>query len=414
MGLWVLSSFFKSTNTGRVAFCSLALLVFALSLAFAEKPFDWAQLDGRWVYQKWSQAEEHRCCDLSDTATFSDVDPQIRNGTPMQDIVWDPNKTYCAHAYIPARVNLQRFHRDGAVNLPIENGQVPIAAGDACSCQIYENKQIPESDTITDVGEWVWLPDKNKRNTVPNFLKWNATKFCKLLGERRIIVVGDSNLFQSFNTLVGRLAAEHAGCQKQIYCASSDLLAPANILVEGNCSRQKQPVERGKNLSAVLETYGLLHTNAEPTIVVMGVGNHIATSLCHHLVHQWLRKFFIEWGPTFRNRGVRLMWKTNYKPHNGCESATKPALHNRVSYHRVYANWAKAERYDEEAVKAISSLRKQIRPTILDMSPLYLRPDAHSVGCSSHYCVHRITGDALSYFVYALYDALENPQKKHV
>ena len=73
--------------------------------------------------------------------------------------------------------------------------------------------------------EWVWTP----RAKQPPRARWDASDFCRLLGRRTLVVVGDSTFRVIFEVLVNTIAATGGDCYKQVAYKLSDLLAPRKL-----------------------------------------------------------------------------------------------------------------------------------------------------------------------------------------
>ena len=79
--------------------------------------------------------------------------------------------------------------------------------------------------------------------------------------------------------------------------------------------------------------------------------------------------------------------------------------------HPKYGYWNKVEAYDEVAVERLG--RSGLVSAVVDMTPTYLRGDAHRQQRHDclHYCINGMTGSTLEILAYKLYDALRHPDK---
>jgi len=74
-----------------------------------------------------------------------------------------------------------------------------------------------------------------------------------------------------------------------------------------------------------------------------------------------------------------------------------------------YGFWKAVALYDGMSVDRLG--RTALVSTILDVTPLYLRPDTHNPPDCLHYCFDANTGTPMSLMTYKLYEALMRPDK---
>ena len=75
-----------------------------------------------------------------------------------------------------------------------------------------------------------------------------------------------------------------------------------------------------------------------------------------------------------------------------------------------FGYWRLVEKFDDIAFKRLGGTG--LVSTIADMTPTYLRPDAHT-DCL-HVCISEMTGTPLQLLGYSLYDALSSPARSVV
>jgi hypothetical protein len=244
-----------------------------------------------------------------------------------------------------AEINPLLFH--GSTMFP------PLAGGHACFCgDSPPGPYLPHSSE-----HFYWKP------SYCSLPKFNAKKFCELLGSRKLLIIGDSTLMQTAATLFSTVWAQGGNCSDNFYS------------------------RRDNELYNIADWVNAVH----PDIVVMGAGAH-----CHDLgdlnmvldnLEINMRKIQTEYP------NITLIWKTQNPGHLGCERVTGPQ-DNYPTWKLKYANdsldgwnWNLQPAFDQISVRRLS----QKGMKIVDMSPLYLRPDGHVfrgnfVDCL-HYCL---------------------------
>jgi hypothetical protein len=90
------------------------------------------------------------------------------------------------------------------------------AGGHACTCDSAggnANRLV-----MHPREKYQWVP------TYCNLLPWNATQFCELLGDRVVLLRGDSTSVQMAVTLMNMIVAKGGKCQQQIASSAANLL----------------------------------------------------------------------------------------------------------------------------------------------------------------------------------------------
>ena len=93
-----------------------------------------------------------------------------------------------------------------------------------------------------------------------NLPQWNAQEFCQLLGPRRIILIGDSTMYQSAHTLMN---AVHGHCQTQMSLFLGETLIQQHFRV----------MNRGVHWLEIAQNHAITR---DDDIVVLTVGAHLA------------------------------------------------------------------------------------------------------------------------------------------
>jgi hypothetical protein len=96
-----------------------------------------------------------------------------------------------------------------------DNSKVGMQAGwNSCACDSRFN---PLEKSPREM--YTWEPSNC------NLLAWNAKLFCTLLGNRTILMVGDSTMMQSGATLINMIKYGEGGCASNVYLSPSSHLA---------------------------------------------------------------------------------------------------------------------------------------------------------------------------------------------
>jgi hypothetical protein len=196
---------------------------------------------------------------------------------------------------------------------------------------------------------------------------FDGRKFCSLLGSHHVAFVGDSTFQQQAVTLMSHVTSSGG------MCASNIISLHNNALIDGTLAFHTDWVDIMKNFKA--------------SIVVLGLGAH------HHsireyttmwdLVSRHVKQFHAD--EYIRGHNVTVIVRTVTPPHVNCsvhsvvlEVAQEIKPGNPNDYH-----WDLFPIFDDIAKRYAA----QLGWSVIDMSPLRLRPDAHPEGDCLHYCI---------------------------
>ena len=262
--------------------------------------------------------------------------------------------------------------------------------GQDCNCSLQHVEQPVE---------WMWRLFKQQDLKAA----WDVEHFCQLLGHRVLYFVGDSTMRQSFFVVVNTILQTGGACYKQLVFQRSYMLSEATILI-------------GKDyippLNEILNE--LVSNKSASAVIVIGGGAHHNQLEVYNATLRWVVGYLGKHKPLFAHDGrLRMLWKTVNAPHRGCEVIREPAIYAPGFWvsrhlHPVYGFWNNYDLYDQFAVEWLGM--SGLVSTIVDMTPTYLRGDAHSPDCL-HACVNDMTGSPLEILAYKLYDALRCPEK---
>ena len=256
--------------------------------------------------------------------------------------------------------------RNGNDSNVFNGGEYPDAfinaGGHSCYCD-----RIYGPGNVTRREQYIWKPSRCE------LLDFNGSKFCELLGGRKILLQGDSTMTQSYVTLINMLIATGGSkCKSQIYDAWTSHLqwVTRNIMKCFNDLTLKEAIKL-----------------VNPDIVILNIGFHI-TDVGDLDAILFSQKPFIE--KEIREKNRTFVWKTANPAHKNCSYINQPTPYKRIAGNDYY-HWNSVPDYDHYIRE--NSLRFEFK--ILDMAPLYMRGDAHVGFAKSfrgdpdclHYCI---------------------------
>jgi hypothetical protein len=261
---------------------------------------------------------------------------------------------------------------------------------------------------LTDVVrpvEWTWEPFGQQNLKAA----WDAEHFCQLLGRRQLYLVGDSTMKQSWTALVNTVSQTGGACYKQIIHKKSYEEAPAEVI-----RKTDAPGTTPGDIPLDEHLDHLVNDESKSAVIVTGAAAHHNTWQRYNATLDWVVGYLDKHRALFGRGGrLRMLWKTANAPHYGCSGMREPAIYRpgferQREAHPTYGFWNNVEAYDEVAVERLG--RSGLVSAIVDMTPTYLRGDAHKRDCL-HACINKMTGSALEILAYKLYDALRCPDK---
>jgi hypothetical protein len=275
--------------------------------------------------------------------------------------------------------------------------------GDGCTCDLNEG-----SYSVHNRERYYWKP---ARCDLP---RWNATDFCRLLSNRRILVLGDSTGLQTFATLANMVTSGQGGCATQIrYDWSTDLKQTGghDCFVCGSNdisqSIQSQPVV--------------------PDIVIILSGAHVPSIEAFQEIWKVVDRQLRQVHDLYPK--MKFVYKSQNPGHPNCSPKLKPTQNIPIIRKHRY-HWHLHPEYERISLEKIKLLQSFYHPEYqnlqnhshqssaysnneshfvpfiqyLDMAPLLFRPDAHSLRDCLHYC----TPGPLDLFSILLYNKLIN------
>jgi hypothetical protein len=190
---------------------------------------------------------------------------------------------------------------------------------------------------------------------------WDAELFCDLLGERTVLLIGDSTMEQTASTLMSMVAVWHQACSPQIKFARADSLYV--------------------NLFGVQEPFDVLIMQHQPDIVVLTVG-----AWCHSIddFQNVLDEILIRTKTIHSDSRLKTIptyiWKTQNPGHRSCQHFVNPITKGEeemleLSTKPTLYEWQLHRKFDEIALNF--SLINNFK--VINMSPLYYRPDRSTI-----------------------------------
>lgn len=314
-------------------------------------------LESEHVYGEWMEMNEQEANAAANAPCCSSrEDSSLRNNQTICGSVTDFNR---AHTGLLGR-HLTRFSG--------RPDHLAFMADYACSCRNHFRNQHK------------WIP---YTCSLPN---WNAVAFCQLLGERKILFLGDSLMAQTAAVFMNN--AHSGGCQTQIIYGSTDTLVDRDLGVLNRGMRWSQHVRE-----------------VNPDIVIVNAGAHVRRLYTFRAMLVELLDEHDEFFPD-----LPLLWRSQYP--GGCSPSLLRELPGEAYWmtHRSEYNHRKFLEWDSIAKSTIRS-HKNPNVHFLDMTPLHYRFDAHVRNYSNvpgrmdclHFCVPGVLDE---YFPRVLHKAV--------
>jgi Ser-tRNA(Ala) deacylase AlaX len=202
---------------------------------------------------------------------------------------------------------------------------------------------------------------------------FDADHFCKdILGNRSILVIGDSTSEQTASTLMN---AVHNYCPERIRFAASDTLV----------GRSFGKWNRGKPWFEAVNQF-------VPDIIIANAGAHIGNVEDYKIV---LKEVCERFNRDYRNNNKIMIWRTMNAPgdptvgrlHERSDSESKERLRDWWKYaHSEKCTWRDWQIYPEFD-RLAKEYFKSCGIPVLDMEPLYYRTDNHPGEDIHHYII---------------------------
>lgn len=316
-------------------------------------------VQGKWVYQENLSRKSFYCCGLDDL--------------PVEGLGED--ESLC-NSHENTKYHLSHFEFFQGSDTFLAH-----VGGRGCYC---DARQSTGREAISEREKYVWVPETCELQS------WNAQVFCEALNNRTILMVGDSTSQQVISSLTSMIRTGNGGCAHNIYFGKSFFLMFKQYAYKRMVDYMKE--------------------NIIPDILIYNAGVHLGDegdliSVLENLKAQLISEI----NPILQeqNRKIQYVWKSISPGHFSCDQSTKP-YSSYSEYHLIDEGldkyrWNMHNKFDEIA-KNYSGIMNY---TYLDVSPLYLRPDAHPGGKD---CLHFCVPGPLDLFAVLLMNKLVNKE----
>lgn len=285
-------------------------------------------------------------------------DNQHRNGSWVKDeTIVSKNYHCCGYDASDHRHNIELcggIGLKGLYNYFGSNEHRSQVGGNGCTCDKTQGR-----DTVNPREKYQWVPDTCE------VLKWNATQFCDLLGDRTIYLDGDSTMDQAANSLLSRIYVGNGSCANRIFFRRD-----FDSMFRGLPGRLHDT-----NASIAMFNWGAhCHDDGDIAMFWTAFNTTVNSPMMQKVIH---------------DQNITLVWRTNHPAHHFCQGILEPSTYNIDHYLQfnktvdVY-DWNGFSRWDYQSL----DWAKKLNMKVLDMSPLYYRIDSHPTnGDCLHYCL---------------------------
>lgn len=256
---------------------------------------------------------------------------------------------------------------------------------DVCSCDREQGTRFK----LSERERYQWSP------STCTLLEWDAAQFCEILGDRKILFLGDSSNGHSAITLVNMINDADEICSENIQFISMPLLG-LSILSPTDITDLKKEF---------------------PEFIIASAGHHFHEDTGKEDFNNAFDKFISTLvdlhSQSTHTKGAKkhpfhFMWKSINPPHIHCNKYPEPTTERVPFLHSMdpQCKWDWFDTYDEHARNATvadsisgsstafttASTTATVgaasgpRMSYIDMSPLLYRPDAHPKDDCLHYC----------------------------
>lgn len=219
---------------------------------------------------------------------------------------------------------------------PLQRGSYPLLSqtgGHASFCDMDDDTR----EIAADREKYIWKP------MLCELLSWNAMRFCRLLGSRKILMIGDSTMQQTAAALMTRLTWDGALCAPQI-----------GILRFNTLHQDARDWIR----------------NFQPSIIIVNVGPHVHTMNDFYEELRLLKELIYDIDKSWPNNHIKWAWKTMNPGHPDCHNNTTPITYDWPYNESTLYRWEEFAKMDS-VVRISLPTPEYKNMQIIDMSPLY-------------------------------------------
>jgi hypothetical protein len=201
-------------------------------------------------------------------------------------------------------------------------------------------------------------------------ISWSGKHFCSLLNNRTMLFIGDSTVEQSSATLMNMITLDGGQCEDLVSYARSDYLYLERF---GKEKKFDQNVLK-----------------FQPDIVITSVGPWLEDEGDLEGIFDFVNKFFQSKEAQSITKPIKYYWKTQHPGHVDCDKYTDPiswefSQKNELPKRKSGFHWEVFPAFDDMMRKYVHE--HSDKWGLIDMSPLYLRPDSHPHHMK-HDCLH--------------------------
>ena len=285
------------------------------------------------------------------------------------------------------------FYKHGEIN-----ESIPMKEG--CECDQHMNPF--EADERL---KYEWIPETCRLH------EWNAFHFCNILGNRTILFIGDSTMEQTSATVMSMISASGATCAPQLMYGRSNYF----VYDVKNIDRQWYHYYEENPTDIVILTAGAWFAD-------FGDLNW-ALSHVNKTIERWRSSGHEESNNNDKysdGKIPKIYWKTQNPGHVYCDDFRYPISLMEEKMMNLTEN-AHGWKFHWELFPQFDAIAREFFPSIgvgiIDMSPLYFRPDSHigKLATFHHFaikndfktdCLHYCVPGPLDLFSTLLYQTL--------
>ena len=285
-------------------------------------------------------------------------------------------------------------------SLVCKDKTIPINEEHGCSCEARyykDNNFSPESNKfIPQSVNYDWKPDNC------HLAGWDGNEFCKLLGKKKMLLIGDSTMYQTYTVVANMIIQTNTSDQYLRTCASQLQHKMSDIPL----GLPLPPQSRGRGNSILTTVANEWKEGRHYDIIIFSLGFHIhglikpdnsklnvtdqsyADYLSPRLMEQLdnIRSIYKFSGLEYPT----LIYKTDNMPHSNCQAqygkGPQEELDNREGIMNLNKDskymWNKEFGLEDHIIHACN----ERKVPVLRMYPLYSRSDGHPLEECLHYC----------------------------
>jgi hypothetical protein len=291
---------------------------------------------------------------------------------------------------------------------------VPHIEDHGCYCHAAYAREHSENNTVPyypTIAKYDWKPHSC------DLTRWNAKTFCEKLNNRKVLIIGDSTMAQTYGTLASMIfqSQEFPSSDERDKCLSLLTFQHSDFLMyQAEESRGLSLVtairsKRGFHDDMVIMSTGahydmLIERQNGVTINDEAYGNYFFPKLKDDLAV--LNRVYTQ----EMKRNFTFIYKTENPGHPHCAHYTTPMKGNlnnkeeeKILLHSKF-HWENSFVLDRKLIGMASELGVKV----IQMNPLFLRPESHAGLSAGEDCLHYCTPGPLNLFSLLLFQALLN------